>query len=67
MIHMLAYNTRNSFKDRDMQINLDNKHIRWYISPLTSNQARPHPALMSSPSLERFIQLGLGQIYSDSL
>ena len=36
MIHMLAYNVRNSFKDGDMQINLDNKPIRLYISLLTS-------------------------------
>ena len=47
MIHMLAYNPRNSFKDRAMQINLDNKHLRSYISLLTIS-ASP---LMSSSAV----------------
>ena len=48
MIHMLAYNVRNSFKDGDMQINLDNKPIRSYISLLTSLAS---PAVMSCPAV----------------
>ena len=64
MIHMLAHNVRNSFKDRDMQINLDNKPIRWYIS------LRTDPA---SPRLnELFTEVsfnpgGERQIYRDKL
>ena len=41
MIHMLAHNARNSFKDVDMQINLDNKPIRSYISLRTQPGLTP--------------------------
>ena len=63
MIHMLAYNVRNSFKDGDMQINLDNKPIRLYISLLTS------PGLTLSNELASRVTFwsGLREIYRNTL
>lgn len=67
MIHMLAHNARNSFKDRDMQINLDNKPIRLSDDIFHWGPSPASPRLNELFTGAEFNPGGGRQLYRDTL